>query len=354
MSDATDHGFQASATAYEARRGVVRVTHTTPDRTFFAFINCVSRRRAVLVLTTLASIVVAATYLKFATAQYTSTALISIDQKSNAPLRFSTIFSDSAADSANIESQVEVMRSQRAMQLVVEDRKLVDDPALQPSAMSRAIGSISHKAFAWMHSGKPTDLKDRGLLSAAVALQQLVSVRRLGTTFLIEVSVTMPDPGQAAAVTNSVAETYIADQQRRREDLARRQSGLLQERSNELEHHVRDAEDAVEQLKFSGSLNDENSAAAQVKLKDLQSLAQTYRVLHDKFLEQAAASWQQQFLSIPDATIANPAYPPLDKSSPRSLLVAACALLIGISLGSIIILIIDRKKLGLASHQRFS
>ena len=350
LVDIAERGFGVGErTAYEPHPTGAQANARAPDRTFVAFINCVSRRRIVLVLTTLASILIAATYLKFATAQFTSSALISIDQKSNAPLRFSTTITDAATESANIETQVEIIKSQRTLQLVVGDQKLIDDPALKPAAINRVIASMSRIAGSWMRSGPPIELKSRGLASAGVALQQLVAVRRLGTTYLIEVSATMPDPAQAAAVTNSVAQMYIADQQARREELARRQSQLLQERSDELEHHVREAEEAVEQLKFSGSLNDESSASAQVKLKDLQSLAQTYRVLHDKFLEQSAASWQQQFLSIPDATIANPGYPPLEKSSPRSLLILACAILIGVSLGSMVILIIDRKALGLGN-----
>lgn len=326
----------------------------TPEKTFATYIEGLLRWRALVALTILVSLLGGLVYLKFAPAQFTSTALVLVDERSNAPLQLSRVLDDPTSVSANIESQVEILRSPRTMKLVIEDQKLADDPALQPDALSRAMSQLVHRLTGWMRDAPPVSLPERELVAASQALRKRVDVHRLGTTFLIEVSATMSDPTQAALVANSVVRSYVLDQQRRREDLARQHSELLQARSNELEERVRSAEEAVEQLKYSGSLSGENSAAAQVKLKDLQSLAQTYRVLHDKFLEQSAESWQQQFLSVPDATVASAATPPLEKTSPRALLVLAIAFLIGISLASLLVLVLEGSALGLQRQRRFA
>lgn len=73
---------------------------------------------------------------------------------------------------------------------------------------------------------------------------------------------------------------------------------------------------------------------AQLMLRELEGTAQTYRVLHDNFLQRYMESVQQQSFPITEARLISPATRPLKKSHPKTLLVLALALGGGIFLGA--------------------
>ncbi|WP_336489091.1 Wzz/FepE/Etk N-terminal domain-containing protein [Methylobacterium nigriterrae] len=302
--------------------------------------------RSIVAITAL-TLAAAGAYLVLASPQFTASALVLIDTKSNANLRNAPTLTDANVESANIESQVEILKSERIMRRVVESENLADDPALMGGPVERAIAEVMDRVKFWKRPIPTMPGEDPKVIAAARALQKLTSAKRLGLTYVVEISTILPDPVQAARVTNAYAAAYIDDQMRLREETARRLSKMLQERTDELQSQAQKAERAVEQLKFSGSLEGESSASARVTLKNLESSAQTYRVLHDKFLERYAETWQQQFLSLPDAQVASAAYPPLSKSSPKTLLILAASLFIGIALGVLRAIILERHAMGL-------
>ena len=57
---------------------------------------------------------------------------------------------------------------------------------------------------------------------------------------------------------------------------------------------------------------------AQVALRELESSAQTYRTMHDNFLQRYTESLQQQSFPISEARIITPASPPFGKSGPKT------------------------------------
>ena len=305
------------------------------------------RHWSLIATTALASLVVAVFYLALAQPQYMASGLLFIDTKSNSSIRSSTpTLTDANVESANIDSQVELLKSERIMRRVVEAENMADDPALAPGALQKVIATVVGTLAFWREPRPPSGDNPK-VIAAARALQKLTSAKRNGLTYTVEIASEMPDPDQAARVTNAYAQAFIDDQMRLREETSRRMSSLLQARTDELQAQAQKAERAVEQLKFSGSLDGENSASTRVTLKNLESAAQAYRLLHDKFLERYAETWQQQFLSLPDAQIASAAYPPQSKSSPKALIVLASALFIGVALGLIRVILRDRRVIGL-------
>ena len=72
---------------------------------------------------------------------------------------------------------------------------------------------------------------------------------------------------------------------------------------------------------------------AQVALRELESTAQTYRTMHDNFLQRYTESLQQESFPISDARIVTPASPPNGKSGPKRLLILAMAMAGGLALG---------------------
>lgn len=77
----------------------------------------------------------------------------------------------------------------------------------------------------------------------------------------------------------------------------------------------------------------DNTGQAQVKLRDLESAADTYRNLYNNFLEKLQNATQNQSFPISDARIIGTAVKPYEKSSPKTLLAIAGGLVGGLCLG---------------------
>ncbi len=69
------------------------------------------------------------------------------------------------------------------------------------------------------------------------------------------------------------------------------------------------------------------TSQASVQLRELQSNSQTYRSLYDSFLQRYVEATQQQSFPITRARVISPAAPPLKKSLPSTIIVAAATLL---------------------------
>jgi succinoglycan biosynthesis transport protein ExoP len=72
---------------------------------------------------------------------------------------------------------------------------------------------------------------------------------------------------------------------------------------------------------------------AQITLRELESTAQTYRALHDNFLQRYMESVQQQSFPITEARVITEATPPLRPSHPRTKLILAAGVTGGLVLG---------------------
>jgi uncharacterized protein involved in exopolysaccharide biosynthesis len=300
------------------------------------------RRSPLIAVVTLLCLAAGAAYIHFAQRQYRAVALISVDTKADTVLRSSTEPLDFNIQSANVDGQVEILQSEelvrRLADSVVKDRPLL--ASLNPAGLSLEMLRNEARAFLW--PGKPAEGNPQQ--TTVRLLQMQTSVKRVGLTHLIEISTLTATPDTAAQLANAYASAFIDDQLARREEIARRTSRALQARADELERSAQDTQNAVEQLKFAGSQQDENSAAARVRLQTLESTARAYRDLHDRFLARYVETWQQQFLSVPDAQIVSRAFAPSAKAWPRELWILSAAFLIGISLGSIMALGLRRRR----------
>lgn len=285
---------------------------------------------------TLAFLAVGIAYIQVAPRQYRAAALISIDTKADAVLRTPTEASDFNVQSANIDGQVEILQSEELVRQLADT--IAEDPdfvaSLQPTGLS--LSALRSEAKTWLQSGAGEDSQR----ASVHMLRTQTSIKRVGLTHLIEISALSATPEAAAKLANAYANVFIADQLKRREEVARRTSQALQARADELQRSAQDAQNAVEQLKFGGSQQDENSAAARVRLQTLESTARAYQDVHDRFLARYVETWQQQFLSVPEAQIVSRAFPPSSKAWPREFWILSAALLLGVSLGSIMALVL--------------
>jgi succinoglycan biosynthesis transport protein ExoP len=77
---------------------------------------------------------------------------------------------------------------------------------------------------------------------------------------------------------------------------------------------------------------------AQVKLKELESTASSFRALHDTFVQRYLLAVQQQSFPISDARVITQATPPSEPSAPRVFLLVFGALIVGFGFGTAVAL----------------
>lgn len=189
-------------------------------------------------------------YLLVATQLYIATTSLLIDIRRTNPFRQQPIIADSQYENVWVESQVTMLRSGGLARQVVRRLDLLNDPSF--NGIGRGIiGTIIHVAGGLMGrtgSDGEADTQRREII-AAEKLQKLITIRRIGMTAVVEVSVRTPDPVLSARLSNAVAEGYLQDQLAIVSALSSQASNWLRARTAELRSEAVAADRAVQDYK---------------------------------------------------------------------------------------------------------
>lgn len=232
------------------------------------------------------------------------------------------------AEEALVEGQMEVVKSSEVLRAVVQDLKLDTDPefnASDPSAMDslRSLLSVMlHGRQAGADS--PEEARENAIISG---LRRQLWVRQVGQSTVMEIGASSTNPKKAAAIANAVAEQYIAHDVAMKSKAAQQSSEWLEQRVALLKEQVFAADRAVTQFQLSGD------AAGQFKLAELRSVADTYRRLYETYVLSWSEAKQRISYPVSDASFVSRATVPVSKSEPKSALVLAFALVLGVSSG---------------------
>jgi len=213
------------------------------------------RQRPLLILVLLGCIFIALTYVLTAPKGYTSTAELIIDSHKTQMLQQQTPMGvDVPIDSSMVDSQVEILRSETIALAVIKDLHLVEDPEFT-GPTGGLIGTIRDSLGSLFSSTQqPSDYE---LLRAALSrFQDNLTIKRLLTSYVIEVSYQSRSPDRAARIANAVAENYIVDSLEAKYQSSRRAAGWLQDRMKELRAQASNAERAVADYKAKNNIVD--------------------------------------------------------------------------------------------------
>ena len=166
------------------------------------------RRQVRLIIASVIVVVTLAGLVTFSfTPIYSATALILVDPSRKNLLDPDAQIGSGVSDSARIDSEVEILRSDNVLLKVIEAENLTSDVELGASL------SLRERILTLLRLYEPQPP------TAAEALHQVlnnlrnaVSIQRRGLTYLISVQGRSPDSGQAARIANAVAGAYIEDQ----------------------------------------------------------------------------------------------------------------------------------------------
>lgn len=212
------------------------------------------RQYPLMIFTLLLCVSLAGVYLLTTPKRYSSTAEMIIDSRRMQGLQQQQSYgSEATIDSGMVDSQVEILRSESIAQAVIKDLRLTDDPEFTGSD-----GGLLASVAGLVSSMFPDSPKsDYVLMRTALGrfLGQL-TVRRLGLSYIIEISVQSRSPANAARIANAVAEAYILDSLESKYQASRRAAVWLQDRMKELRAQASTAERAVADYKAKNNIVD--------------------------------------------------------------------------------------------------
>lgn len=222
---------------------------------FLALKGLVSRQLPLMILVFLACLSLALLYVITAQRLYMSTASLIIDsRKISLMQQQSSAASDAPIESAMIDSQVEIIKSDTIALSVIKDLRLIDQPEFTGDN-GGLIGNVVGSVFSLMSSATPPS-EYKQVRKALGRLAKNLSVKRVGLSYVIEISYRSPSAERAAQISNAVAEAYIVDSLEAKYNASRRAAVWLQDRMKELRVQASAAERAVADYKAKNNIVD--------------------------------------------------------------------------------------------------
>ncbi|WP_312796326.1 exopolysaccharide transport family protein [Tianweitania sp.] len=198
--------------------------------------------------------VLGVTYAATALPTYTAEARLIIDTSQSRLVLQEADSVSLAMESARVDSEVELVKSRSIALAVIEKLGLVDEAEYnaEPGLLTRIRRSIK-AAFEDMPSieGNEVDARLRGAMGAYAAR---LGVRRLGQSYVLEISYSSSSAARAAQITNAIVDAYIAAKVESKAEAARRGAKWLEGRLDELGTQANQAAAAVEQFRTSQRL----------------------------------------------------------------------------------------------------
>ena len=295
-----------------------------------------------ILLPVLLALAAVSAYVEVAVPTYTARAQIIIDPRLPQFIPGRNEESLLAWDSAQVESEIAVLQSERIAAAVVS--KLGLDKAND----FRDTPTFIDRLRSFLAPGSAARLLEPDRFRGAIGLVQAgLSVRRAGLSYAIDISFAFPDPLRSMEVANSVAESYITDQIENRSQAARVGGEWLKQRMILLKGQMNVAAQAVQVFRAGHNYaivppvpDDPTSTGAKTSpsssatpedktLDELEASASTYRRIYESFLQSFTESVQRQSFPVSDARILTPASLPRIKSAPRGMLIYALGAMIG-------------------------
>jgi uncharacterized protein involved in exopolysaccharide biosynthesis/Mrp family chromosome partitioning ATPase len=254
---------------------------------------------------------------------------------------------DGGSETARMESQLHVLRSERVAVAVIQRLGLLQDPDFQrdedeerltaSSFFASVRGALSIFRGTGSEGGTGAPAPSSGLgdpMRVAVAsFTDRLAVRRVGQSFVLEIAFRANTPDRAAELANATAAAYVSEGLRAKIDVVRSSSVWLEERVEELRLRAVEALRAHERFRATGSpglLSD-----ARVQAADLETVSQTARRVYEAFLGRLSEMMQLSSSPIADARIISSAQVPLTHSDPKITITTLFAGLVGAGFGAV-------------------
>jgi capsular exopolysaccharide synthesis family protein len=353
--------------------------HAEPDYISFLDISRFLRRNRMLILGCLAvTLSLAAFYLATAQRTFSARSQILIDPNATELIRDTNPGAQGRSlDTAQVEGQIALLRSESLAYSVIGKLQLLSDPEFQsqPPSFFRQLLNLAKTVFALGEPDSPVAQVNspehaRQRTALDIFLGNL-DVRRVSTSYAIDITYTSPDPEKAALIANTVAESYIDDQRKNMSRAAQQSSEWLEARLYQLRSQLNTAARQLELFRAGRDIRPldqrrdvpapaplpgasdvgarDRAAGAptqrdtvsrgsvsppgEITLAELESTTESYRKIYEAYQQAFTEAVQRQSFPVTNTRVITAATKPLGKSSPRSQLIIMFAMLVGLLLG---------------------
>ncbi len=299
---------------------------------------------------------------------YTATTQILIEPKLSQLAQQQVNEVNLSLDTAQIESQIAVMQSEKIASMVIAQLKLREDKKFNQSSSptlaerlarlrASAAAALGLEGGTWFQSvrgffgsAEPVEPAHHPLKEFEQGRRTMrifndgLDVRRVGVSYAIDMSFSSNDPDLAAKVANSAADAFVREQVETKAAAAREGGAWLERRLRELRTQMNNATQVAQEFRSRHDYRvarpaEEAAGEARPKqadgptLEELEVTADTYRKIYESFLQAYTSSVSQQSYPVADARVITLATRPLLASHPRPKLVIAFGVLAGIVAG---------------------
>lgn len=227
---------------------------SSPSQTLTSYLDIVRRQFPTMIAIISAGVILALLYLFTAAPLFTSSASMVIDTRKVQLFQQQSILGDVAVDSATVETQVEILKSENISLAVIRDLHLTEDLEFTSSGgglLGSIVGAVS-SMFSNSRAFSEFELTRKAL----ERFEKNRTIKRLGLTYVMEIGFTSRDPQKAARIANAIADSYIVDQLEAKYQATRRASVWLQDRIKELRTQASAAQRAVVDFKIANNIVD--------------------------------------------------------------------------------------------------
>jgi uncharacterized protein involved in exopolysaccharide biosynthesis len=275
-------------------------------------------------------------------------------------------------DTAQVESQLAVLRSQKIARMVIDDLGLSTNPIFRNlhgpsfgerlarlwSGVANAVGITSRpgylalagwldRALASLHSNPnatPTTETERQRFAVEV-FDDGLDVQRVGVSYAIDITFQSLDPELAARIANATADAFVREQVQTTTAVAGGRIAWLEKRMREVGEQMNRATKIAQEFraKHDYSIDADETPihgegppgdnTQQTTLEQLEVTADTYRKMYESLLAAYTNSVDQQPYLIADARVITAATSPIVESQPRKKLVLAFGIFAGLIAG---------------------
>lgn len=227
---------------------------SSPAQTLTSYLDIIRRQFPTIVAIVSACVILALLYLFTAAPQFTSTASMVIDTRKVQLFQQQSVLGDIAVDSATVETQVEILKSENISLAVIRDLHLIEDPEFTGGG-GGLLGTVV-SAVSGLFSDGQASSEFELIRKALERFEKNRTIKRLGLTYVMEIGFTSYDPQKAAKIANSIADAYIVDQLEAKYQATRRASVWLQDRIKELRTQASAAQKSVVDFKTANNIVD--------------------------------------------------------------------------------------------------
>jgi succinoglycan biosynthesis transport protein ExoP len=226
------------------------------------------RQYSVIIFTALLTLAASAIYLRVTPPTYTAQVKVLFGNPKAQFVQQQSLLADTPIDNAQLETQIQILKSKAIATSVIDQLKLADDQDFKRSA--RSLRSVWQGIRGWF-GGTPVERsigqQDDPTEGIIAAFESRLSAVRLGYSTVIEITFIASNPERAAEIANTIANAYVTNQLNAKFDANRTASAWLQDRLRELGQQALTAERAVNAFKTQN-----NIVAAGGKLMDDQQV----------------------------------------------------------------------------------